>query len=337
MTRRTFLGAVAVSGQTTRSDGLPRPSTMGLSPDCFRQRPRSAYDYLEFAHSIGAGGVQAVLDSFDPAYLKKLRGRAEQFGMYLEITTLLPQQDTVEFERVVKGAKEAGARCIRSVCLIGRRYETFASLAEWKDFVVTSRARLARAVPVVEAERIPMGIENHKDWTVEEMLPLMKEYGGEYLGVCLDWGNNISLLDDPLEVAEALAPFTVNSHIKDMAVQEYEDGFLLAEVPLGEGFLPLDRMLAAILRARPETRFSLDMLTRDPLKVSCLTGKYWVTMPSRNGRYLARTLTLVRANKPSKPLVYANGLAPDARTALEAANVRRCLDYARDRLGLKPS
>jgi sugar phosphate isomerase/epimerase len=333
VTRRTFLGTVAASAAAAGE--RPAPGAMGLSPDCFRNRPKAALDYVEFAHSMGAGGVQTMLDSFEPEYLKKLRGRVEEYGMYLEISTMLPKQDAAEFERVVKGAKQAGARAIRSVCLVGRRYETFSTLEEWKEFAASSRARLALAAPIVARERIPMGIENHKDWTIEEMVPLMKQFGGEYLGVCLDWGNNISLLDDPMELARALGPYTVNSHIKDVAVEEYPEGFLLAEVPLGEGCLDLKGMLAAITGARPGTRFSLDMLTRNPLKVPCVTERYWATMPTRGGEHLAGTLRMVRAHKPAKPLVYANELAPEARTALEAENVRRSLDYSRDELGLR--
>ena len=38
----------------------------------------------------------------------------------------------------------------------------------------------------------------------------------------------------------------------------------------------------------------LEMITRNPLEVPCLTDKYWATFPDRNGRYLADTLRLVR-------------------------------------------
>ena len=86
---------------------------------------------------------------------------------------------------------------------------------------------------------MPVGVENHKDWTVEEMVPLLKSYSSDYLGACIDFGNNMSLLDDPMDVVEGLAPFVINTHIKDMAVEEYADGFLLSEVPLGEGILDL--------------------------------------------------------------------------------------------------
>jgi hypothetical protein len=78
----------------------------------------------------------------------------------------------------------------------------------------------------------------------------------------------------------------------------------------------------------------LEMMTRSPLKIPCLTSKYWVTFPDRGGARLARALRLVRANKPRQRLPQVESLAPAARVKLEEDNVRRCLDYARQQLGL---
>jgi len=163
---------------------------------------------------------------------------------------------------------------------------------------------------------------------------LLKSYSSDYLGVCYDWGNNVSLLDDPMETVEALAPFIVNNHIKDMGVAEYEDGFLLAEVPMGQGIFDMKKMLAIARKYRPNTRFSLDMLTRDPLKIPCFTEKYWATFPERNGRFMARTIAMVRANKPKKPIPRMGPLTPEQRIELEQGNVAECLRYAREGLGL---
>ena len=333
MTRRELLIAATCAPAAAAAE---RPTTMGLSPDCFviARPPRTALEYLEYCHARGAGGVQAILTDFSPEYLRAVRSKAEQYGMYLEITTQLPDEDTTKFEQTLKAAKEAGAIAIRSVCLGGRRYETFSTLEQWKEFVARSKAKLARAVPIADKYRIPLGIENHKDWTIEEMAPLLQGYSSEYFGACIDWGNNIALLDDPYEVVDSLAKFAVNLSPKDMAVDEYADGFLLSEVALGDGMLDLKRMTEAVRRARPKTRFSLDMLTRNPLQVPCLIDKYWVTFPSRNGRYLARTLAMVRANKPKKPLVRVDALSKEEALKLEQENVQRSLAYARDQLGL---
>jgi hypothetical protein len=120
-----------------------------------------------------------------------------------------------------------------------------------------------------------------------------------------------------------------------MAVEEYADGFLLAEVPLGQGMLPLKRMLDTIRSARPNVRFSLDMLTRNPLLIPCLNEKYWATFPDRNGVYLARMLRTVRANKPKKPLVMVDKMDQAAKLQFEQDNIRQCVDFARDGLGLR--
>lgn len=335
MTRRTF---VATAGAALAAPPAIR-SGLGFSPDCFvvSRPPRTPLEYMEKAYSAGAGGAQAYFDakSMEPEYLRKLRSRCEELGMFLEITTRLPEEDTTLFENTIKAAKEAGARCLRAVCLGGRRYETFNDLDSWKKFVADSKAKLARAVPLLEKHKFALGVENHKDWIMEEMVPLLKSYSSEYLGSCIDFGNNMSLLENPMEVVEALAPFAVCTSIKDMAVEEYEDGFLLAEVALGEGLIDIKKAVGVLQKARPKVKITIDMLTRDPLKVPCLTDKYWVTFPERNGRHLARMLSLVRKNKPAKPLLRVSQLDRESQLKVELENLQKSVLYARDVLGLK--
>ena len=306
---------------------------MGVNQYSFHYRQiKSAYEFLEYCHSLGAGGIQTELDSLDAGYISKLRRRAEDLGMYVEVIAELPRQDTSKFEATVVAARDAGALCLRTACLGGRRYENFSSFDEWKRFVAESRARIARAAPIVEKHRLPMAIENHKDWTADELAALLKNVSSEYVGACVDTGNNIALLDDPLELVERLVPYAVSTHFKDMAVAEYSDGFLLAEVPLGEGFLDLGWIVTTIRRARPRTKLTLEMITRDPLKVPCLTDKYWATFPDRNGSDLARTLRMVREHPSRQPLLKPDGLDPTARLAAEERNVKKCLEYAAQKL-----
>ena len=89
--------------------------------------------------------------------------------MYLEVIVGLPQNDdAADFERQVVAAQRAGAECLRSACLGGRRYENFTSFEQWKSFVAESHKRIALVVPILEKHRLPLGLENHKDWTTEE-------------------------------------------------------------------------------------------------------------------------------------------------------------------------
>jgi sugar phosphate isomerase/epimerase len=323
---------------------VPRRTTMGLTSDSFQsvrfaspQRLLSVDRLMELAALAGAAGAHGGMPDIDFEWARRTREMREELDMYVEIQTFLPRanEDISVFEHAVKVAKEAGASSLRVACVLGRRYELFTSLEDWKTAVAGFHRQIAAAVPVVEKHRMPLGVENHKDWRVEQQVALLKQYDSEFLGVTLDTGNNISVLDDPMETVAALAPYTFNIHFKDIAVEEYEQGFLMSEVPLGEGMLDLPAMVEAIRRARPEARFSLEMITRDPLEVPCLTETYWSTFADTNGLALVRTLSRVRANKPKAPLPRITGLTPVERFALERTLVDRSIDYARETLGLR--
>ena len=309
---------------------------MGVVVHSFHfRRPKTALEFLEYSHSLGAAGVQVPLTIKQQQDLKTVRDQAGDWGMYVEGMARLPKtEDTSRFDKTIREASEVGARCVRAVCLNGRRYETFDSLSDWRDFVAESKAAIARAIPICEKHKVALAVENHKDWTLEEHLKLLKEYESEYFGVNLDTGNNVSLLDEPMEHAEALAPYTFATHIKDVGVEEYEDGFLLAEVPFGQGILDLPKLAAILREKRPTTKLSLEMITRDPLKIPCLTKKYWKTFPDRNGRYLANMFSIVRKNKPAQPLPRLDGLDQAAKARLAEDNVKLCLDFAKAKMGL---
>jgi hypothetical protein len=328
-----------------RADG-PR-KRLGVVGDSYAQhinfdRARKAGGFTDplvlLAHcqELGAGGLQLNLGVRDRAVTGKLRAKAEAGRMYLEGSTGLPrdQSDADRFAAEVRTAREAGAAVVRTYMLGGRRYETFRSAETFRAWAERAFASLVMAERIVARQDVRLAVENHKDWRADEMLAILKRLDSRHVGICVDTGNSISLLEDPYEVVEAYAPWAFSTHLKDMGVAEYEQGFLLAEVPLGQGFLDLPRIVNRLSEARPALRFSLEMLTRDPLKVPCLTPPYWATFDRVPGRDLARTLLMVRKNAARQPLARTSGLGPDEKLALEDRNVRQSLTYARERLGL---
>jgi sugar phosphate isomerase/epimerase len=324
-------GAAAIRGQ-------PAASSMGIAATTSMPRGtsggpggRSALAFLEQCHSLGAAGIQAGINGDIP----QLRARAEQLGMYIEAFLGLPRNgDVASFEHSVVAAREAGSICGRVACLSGRRYETFDTLEAWKAFVKSSHDAIKLMVPILDKHKFPVAIENHKDWTTEEHLAIVKTYSSEYLGILFDFGNNIALLDDPVEQVEKLAPYILSTHVKDMGLEMYAEGFLLSELPLGEGMLDLARIVRTIRAARSKTKFSLEMITRDPLKIPVLTDKYWATFPDRSGRYLARTLTAVH-EKGVKGLPQVSKLSPEEQNNLFERNNAACLRYGREKLGIQ--
>jgi sugar phosphate isomerase/epimerase len=295
-----------------------------------------ALEFLKYAKQLGAGGVQVSLVAQDSAYAKKLRTEAENSGMYFEAQSALPKQtsEVAQFETDVRIAKEAGAEVMRTALLGGRRYETFDSAKAFQAFRDQSWRSLALAEPVLKRNRLRLAVENHKDWLAAEFVEILRKLDSEFVGACVDFGNNLALLEEPMDVVEALAPFAFSTHIKDMAVQEYADGFLLSEVPLGDGFLDLPKMIAVLRKANPKIQFNLEMITRDPLKIPCLTEKYWATMPEAPAERLASALALVRQHVPRSALPRTTGLSVEKQLSMEDENVRKSLAFAKAKLAL---
>jgi 3-oxoisoapionate decarboxylase len=212
----------------------------------------------------------------------------------------------------------------------GRRYEVFERAEAYRTFFEQGKQALALARPVVEKHELRMAVENHKDLRAPELVDLIKRLDSPFVGVCVDTGNNIALLEPPGETVELLAPLAFTTHIKDMGVDEYAEGFLLAEVPLGSGFVDLARTVGLLRKSRPEIPLNLEMITRDPLKIPCLTPKYWATLDDVSGQRLAEMIALVRAAK--QPLPRISTLTREQQLEREDEHVRESLRYARERL-----
>ncbi len=233
--------------------------------------------------TLGAEGVQTSLRGGDEAAAKALRSHVEETGGYFEADIPLPKEesDLAAFENAVRLAREAGATVARAVLMGTRRYEVFNSLDEFREFRAAGERRLAMVEPFLKKHRLRLAIENHKDLLAAELGGLLGKISSEWIGALVDTGNNIALIEEPHAVVDALAPFALSVHLKDMAVQEWEQGFLLSEVPCGTGFLDLPRMIATLRGANPAIVFNLEMATRDPLRIPCRTPEFWATFPER--------------------------------------------------------
>ncbi len=291
--------------------------------------------FLEHAHALGAGGAQVPLGVKDAAYLRGLRAKCEQYGMFLEAMIGPPAQaaDLPRFEAQMRTAAQAGALAVRTVVMPGRRYERFASLDEFRQLEARALRSLELAAPVAEKLRLLLAVENHKDQRLDERIALLRKINSPWVGACVDTGNSLALLDDPLEVVRGLAPWAFSVHLKDQALAEYEEGFLLGDGPLGEGVLPLKEMVDVLRKAKPAVHFCLELITRDALRVPCLTEEYWATLGAVPGRDLARTMRLVRSRGRAE-LPRVSSLSPEEQVAREEDNLRRSLAWARRELGL---
>lgn len=355
MKRRHFLSATAAGGLTLKAPTLvsaassssPSPRRFGITIASYMQRWRKrgtpesgqppwndALDVLDHCQDLGAGCLQIGVAKWTEDFAGKIRDRREQLGIHLEGQIRLPwkEADAERFENDLKAAKEAGATILRAVCLGGRRYETFDTREDWNRFKADSKQALERAEPILARHQIKLGFENHKDWRAEEHVDLLKHLDSEFIGATFDFGNNLALLEDPCEVAEALAPYLFSTHVKDMGLAECENGFLLSEVPMGTGMLDLKRLKEICQKGNPDVWFNLEMITRDPLVVPVLTDSYWTTMDFIGASELAQVLKLAKPGTVDS-LPHLSDKSWEDQMALEERHIRESFAYARAELG----
>jgi sugar phosphate isomerase/epimerase len=313
---------------------------MGGEPPGFGHRSRAGgFNILEHCHGLGLGAVRMSLPSSDPAAVRELRKKIDNYGMRVIISLPPPKEAgaLAQYEAAVRAATELGAVTTHA-SFTARRYEEFDTFEAFKASFERHQRSVELAEPVLRKHKMKLAIENHKGWRAAEHAAWINRLGSEWIGACYDFGNNMALCEDPAETLRLLAPVTIYVSFKDMAVAPYDEGFLLSEMALGEGMLDLPGMVKVLQQKDPNMIFALEMITRDPLKIPVLTKKYWATFDDSYsplpGRDLARMLEIVRTTPPKTPLTKTTGLsAPDA-LKLEDEMIKRSIAWARKNLSL---
>lgn len=297
-----------------------------------------AESFLDLCRAHGADGCQMdlqQLDSTQPAYLDGLKRRLAEGRLFVELSVGGKIfEDDAYFADVARVARALGATRLRVALLHGRRYEDFQTLAAWRAFADHWRGLLPRAKAALDRHRLEVGIENHKDWTADELVALIRSVDSPWLGACVDFGNNVALLEDPLVTATRLAPYAVTTHLKDMAVRRHARGFELSEVALGTGLCPLAQMVEVLRAARPRVPLCLEMITRNPLEVPHLEDGYWASFGGRDEARVAAFEQAVLSRASEAPLPRVSGLAYDEMQQREDENVRLSTAFARAQLGV---
>jgi len=346
-----FGGVVSAIAGVGRSEEPPpgnRPQTsLGLVIYCRRikrdqlkqTRPDSDLyrpsEFLAECIQLGAGGLQLSLRGLETQQADALRQRISDSHRYVEAIVSLPQsdRDLEQFEADLRTATACGASVARTTIIPGRRYERFRSYDEFREFEQRGEELVKRAVPVLERCRCKLAIENHKDQRNDERLRLFERISSEYVGACVDTGNSMALLEDPTETVRAFAPWAFSVHLKDQAVQRIPEGFLLADVPLGQGCLDLKTMVQDLKKQKPDVNFSLELITRDSLRIPCLSPSYRRVFKSLDASDLAHMIMLVES-KGATVIEEVSLLAKPQQLERETSNVVESLKYARDVLGL---
>jgi sugar phosphate isomerase/epimerase len=225
-------------------DGQPTPNG-----------PMSMNDFLAFAKELNVDGVSlesCFLPSWEEAWFKDLKASLDDYGFERVYAWGHPQglEDGTNREAFtdmiaqIKFAALIGASVMRITPGPGSADFRYAPRGPRLDILV---GWLKEAVSAAEHLNVKLALENHGDYTADEMLWLIEAVASPYLGVTFDTGNFLRLLDDPVRAAEKLAKYTLATHIKDLKVRQGvspAEWFFFSSTPLGDGLVDI----AAIAR-----------------------------------------------------------------------------------------
>ena len=324
------MGGAPTAFMTRRGDRPPGGARApGYTPPPFSD------ELLEYCRTIGLGGVEMGAPPSDPDAIRRFRDKLQTYDMRVIFNVPMPrtEDDVPRFDAGVKAAREVGAFGLHAA-MTGRRYEDHKTMDAYRKSFAQNQKSVELAEPVLRKHKVRLAIENHKGWSAVEQAAWMKRVSSEYVGVHFDFGNNVSFCEDPMFTLETLKPWTVSCHIKDMGVEPYDEGFLLSEVPFGDGFLDLKKMVEILRQKDPNMPFDLEMITRDPLKIPIYTDQYWATFEGTPARHVARIMEIVQKNPPKKPLPRTTGLDAAARKKYEEDCNMACIRYARQHLAM---
>ena len=232
-------------------------------------------ELLEWATEHGAEGVafsglfpeeRKLIDS---AYLEDIRQFASENELYLEwggaqhiprdMESWQPKEIFAVNERAAHEAAMLGTNIVRS-CSGG--------LMRWNRQNPATEILLKDTAEALCAQRwmladygVILAIETHFEFTTFELLRLFdmcETEPGDYLGICLDTMNLLTMLEEPVEAARRILPWVVSTHIKDGAVRLTDQGLITFPMAIGDGVIDLTGILAILKSLPRRVNFSIE-------------------------------------------------------------------------------
>ncbi|MCU0247885.1 MAG: sugar phosphate isomerase/epimerase [Bryobacter sp.] len=290
-------------------------------------------------------GVLTEMESQEPAALAQFKDAAAAKGVELEAGIGCVCPASKSFNPKEKDAAEYLRRGLRAAAAIGapslRVFLSSPAERAAMPAIMDSALPVLRAVRAeAQDRRVKVAIENHGDMTARELRQLIEAAGKEHVGVCLDTGNPMAVLEDPVQTVEVLAPYIVTTHLRDSALCAHPRGAQYQWVALGDGSAHLKEAIDAMIKAAPQAPLNLEVITgRPPYILPYLEPDFWKLFPNLPAADFARFLALVRQGEPYRgPMVIAGAgkQLPEIDAALklqQRTDLERSLEYMRRVIG----
>jgi sugar phosphate isomerase/epimerase len=266
--------------------GTPRANPQG----------RGLEGFIEIATELRA----RTLEIFEPWLAKmtddklaSLRDRLKRLGMRPVVSSGLHMGN---IDSCLRSAKGLGATIIRfalTPVLCGDRN---AWGEKWPALVANVRTKLADYAPKAAEHGVTLVIENHQDFTSQELVDFCDE-AGPNVGIVFDTGNTFPVAEAPLDFTRVIAAKVRHVHLKDYNAQFTDEGFRLVRCAIGDGAVPFPEMLAILAEHHKTLPAVLELGALEARHVRLLTPDWWIGYPPKSAEALAACLKAARRNQ----------------------------------------
>ena len=272
----------------------------------------------------------------DEAALKAIRAHADQLGIKLQLAagsfcpsakSFNAQNGTVEEQvaRALKASQIFGATCVR--CVLGLDPERPQIEMHVDNMIKAVRPLRSRILD----SGVKLAVENHGgDLQAREMKGMIEAVGADVMGVCLDSGNTVWMLEDPHMTLEILIPYAETCHVRDSAVWMVPEGIAVRWVNMGEGNVDIDGWIRKFVEAKPGLPIIFEnLVSGNPRVHHIYDPAFWDNWRRMPAYELARFLAIAERGtpKPATPRPAGQTAGQQRIEDLEA-----CVRYTRDLL-----
>ncbi|MFH0759513.1 MAG: TIM barrel protein [Bacteroidota bacterium] len=204
------------------------------------KNPMTIFQLIQKAAELGVPSVQVAdnlpLDRYSGTEMRTIRDFADHLGIQIEVGAREMTPDNLE--KYIRIAVFLKSPIVRFV-IDGDGFQP-----EMQEIHLI----IKQALPLLEANKIVLAIENHDRFTSAGFVEMVEKAGSKAVAICLDTVNSMGAGEGLETVIGRLAPLTVNLHVKEFTVQRvsHKMGFVIEGCPLGEGMLPVRELIQKV-------------------------------------------------------------------------------------------
>jgi 3-oxoisoapionate decarboxylase len=341
MDRRTFIlsGAAAAVYASRPSAWMAASVELGSIDGSVSGNNFTAVQFLDYLASIKLTRAmisvpQAVIA--EEAALRQIREHADRLGIKLQLAhgTVCPssrsfnaQNGTLEEQvsRALKASQIFGASCMR--CVLGGDPERPQIAMHIDNMVKAVRGLRSRIVD----SGVKLAWENHGgDVQAREMKAAIEAIGPDVIGVCLDSGNPVWMLEDPHTTLETLIPYTLTCHVRDSAVWKVPEGIAVRWVNMGDGNVDIDGWIKKFIEAKPGMPIIFEnLVSGNPRVHKIYDAAFWNNWSKMPASEFSRFLAVAEKGKPTPAVPRAEGKTAGQQ---KIEDLEKCVRYTRELL-----